>query len=97
MNESRCFKNAALKEVLEAINAVPIGTAFLEDKEGKLVGIFTDGDFRRLLLNGRELQGNLKDSDFGDFVYAHEGDNVKDLLSKTNEKVRLIPICEYPY
>ncbi len=94
MNESRCFKNAALKVVLEAINAVPIGTAFLEDKEGKLVGIFTDGDFRRLLLNGRELHGNLKDTDFGDFVYAHEGDNVKDLLSKTNEKVRLIPIVD---
>ena len=49
MKDSRCFQNAPLKEVLEAINAEPIGTAFLENKEGELTGVFTDGDLRRAL------------------------------------------------
>jgi len=92
MNKSRCRNNVSLLKLLEAINSEPIGTAFLEDENGRLCGIFTDGDFRRLLLSGRDIKDHLTPDDYGDFVYAIEGEDIHALLQKTNKKFRLIPI-----
>ena len=39
-----------LKETLEEMNKYRLGIACIIDKNSNLVGVFTDGDFRRLLL-----------------------------------------------
>jgi len=59
MIKSKCSVGSNLRVLLEAINEVPYGTAFIEDDNKKLVGIFTDGDFRRLLLKGKGLEDLL--------------------------------------
>ena len=94
MEESSCLYNSSLRQVLEAINAKPAGTAFIKDDNGKLCGIVTDGDFRRLLLKGKGLEDNLSKKDFGDFITARQGDRFEDLLKKTNRKIRTIPIVD---
>lgn len=94
MKGSTCLYNASLREVLEAINAEPAGTAFITDDDKKLCGVVTDGDFRRLLLKGKGLEDNLSKSDFGDYVAANQGDRFEDLLKKTNRKIRTIPIID---
>ncbi len=94
MKDSTCLYNASLREVLEAINAEPAGTAFIKDDDEKLCGIVTDGDFRRLLLKGKGLEDALSKSDFGDYVVANQGDRFEDLLKKTNFKIRTIPIID---
>ena len=92
MNKSKCKVGSNLRVLLEAINEVPYGTAFIEDGNNKLVGIVTDGDFRRLLLNGKGLEDLLLQEDLGDFVSAKEGENFDELLKKTNNKINIIPI-----
>lgn len=92
MIKSRCKVGSNLKVILEAINEPPYGTAFVENKSNKLVGIITDGDFRRLLLKGKSLEDNLLIEDLGDFISAQEGENFDKLLQKTNYKIQIIPI-----
>ena len=92
MNKSICKNNVSLLKLLDAINSTPIGTAFLEDEKGRLCGVFTDGDFRRLLLSGRDLKSNITAKDYGEFVYAKEGEDLQKLIQKTNNKYRIIPI-----
>jgi CBS domain-containing protein len=43
-----------LKQALEEMNKFRLGVAFVVDEAGKLTGIFTDGDIRRLLLKSQK-------------------------------------------
>jgi CBS domain-containing protein len=43
-----------LKQALEAMNEFRLGVVCIVDDEGKLIGIFTDGDVRRLLLKSQK-------------------------------------------
>jgi len=95
MNKSICRYDVPMRTLLEAINNEPIGTAFIVDDEDKLCGIITDGDFRRMLLNGRSLDIPLSKLDFpSQFVFARQGEKFEDLLRKTDVKVRLVPIVD---
>ncbi|MEQ8907583.1 MAG: aminotransferase class I/II-fold pyridoxal phosphate-dependent enzyme [Vicingaceae bacterium] len=92
MNQSKCKYNVPLREVLVAVNEKPAGTAFIVDEKDKLCGIFTDGDLRRLLLKGRNLEDKLLKEDLGAFVYAEEGESIEALIKKTNKIIKIIPI-----
>jgi perosamine synthetase len=92
MKNSICRNNVSLRTALAHINADPAGIAFLEDEQGVLKGVVTDGDIRRMLLDGVLLEDSVEGKYHTDFVYAIEGTDIKDLLAKTNKKVRLIPI-----
>lgn len=96
MDKSICRYDAPMRTLLEAINNEPIGTAFIVDDEGRLCGIITDGDFRRMLLAGRSLDKPLSKADLGaDFVYALQGEKFEDILKKTDRKVRVVPIVDH--
>lgn len=92
MKNSICRYDAGMRKLLEAINHEPAGTAFIVDEAGKLCGVVTDGDFRRMLLAGRSLDENLGKSDLGPYVSAQQGQSVDELLKITNKKVRIVPI-----
>ena len=93
MDKSICRYDVPMRGLLEAINEEPIGTAFIVDDEDKVCGIITDGDFRRMLLNGRSLEEPLSKKDFSStFVYATENERFEEVLRKTDTKVRVVPI-----
>lgn len=94
MKDSICLYNAGMRKLLEAVNAAPAGIAFIVDEKGKLCGVITDGDFRRLLLAGRSLDENLRKEDLKSFVSAKKGENVQSLVLKTDKMVRLIPLVD---
>jgi len=48
-------KNARVKDVLLKITKMRAGSAAIVDGNGKLIGIFTDGDLRRHFEEGRDL------------------------------------------
>ncbi len=81
-----------MRKLLEAINHAPAGIAFITDENERLCGVVTDGDFRRMLLAGKSLDESLSKEDLNDYVYAMQGEKMEDLLSKTDRKVRIIPI-----
>lgn len=94
MKQSICPVNVGMRDLLVAINNEPAGIAFITDETGKLCGVITDGDFRRLLLNGRSLDESLRSTDLNSFVVAQQGEDIHALISKTNKRVRLIPIVD---
>jgi perosamine synthetase len=92
MNQSKCRVGVKLRSLLEAINEEPFGTAFIENEQDVLVGIITDGDFRRMLLNGKELDDTIEKVDLSSFISANKGEDFDKLIAKTNHKINIIPI-----
>ena len=90
--KSITHKDISLSKLLEVLNHAPAGVAFIIDDDQKLCGVVTDGDLRRWLLNGYNLASSLSSIELGNFVYAKEGTSVKEILKKTDKKIRLIPI-----
>lgn len=56
-----------LKEALEMMTAARLGIACITDEDGKLIGLFTDGDLRRLLLRSQKPLSAL----FADDIIVH--------------------------
>jgi arabinose-5-phosphate isomerase len=56
-----------LKSTLTAMNKRRLGVAAIVDEQGKLLGIFTDGDVRRLLLKQQKPFAQL----FADDIVRH--------------------------
>ena len=50
-------KNASLKDVIFEMTSKRLGTTTVVDDNGKLIGIITDGDLRRLLERNMEING----------------------------------------
>ena len=79
-----------LKETLEKMNYYKLGVACVIDKNQKLKGLFTDGDFRRLLLKSQRPLSRIFIEDIIDIV----GENffTIDLESKLDEAINLMEI-----
>jgi len=92
MEKSICKQNVSMRKLLEAINEEPAGIAFVVDDDGKLSGVVTDGDFRRMLLAGKSLDESLQHSDLGAFVFAKEGQTMEEMMKITDKRVRTVPI-----
>ena len=56
-------KNTILKETLDKMNYYRLGVACIVDRNNKLLGIFTDGDLRRKLLNVQKPWSSLLSDD----------------------------------
>lgn len=95
MKESIVNYQSDIITIIEAINAVPAGIAFLTDQNGKFHSVFTDGDLRRMLLKEKGLNKNLSEAYFNrSSVIARQGENIQELMNKTSKKVRIIPILD---
>lgn len=57
-----------LKETLERMNLYKLGVACIVDNDQKLKGVFTDGDFRRLLLKSQRPLSRIFIEDIIDIV-----------------------------
>lgn len=55
------------KEALEMMSASKLGLACVVDEDGRLIGLFTDGDLRRLLLKSQKPLSAL----FADDIIDH--------------------------
>lgn len=87
-----CHYNMTIKEVMMHINENSRGTAFIIDDVGKLEGIVTDGDIRRLLISGFGLNDRIKPHINRGFIYAMENDKPTDILEKFSNDISIIPI-----
>jgi perosamine synthetase len=81
----------SLREAMVIVNHKPAGFSFLIENQ-KLVGMLTDGDIRRAILNGFGLGQNLKELDLPMCKFAFDTDSYEVKLSKMNGKIRVLPI-----
>ena len=75
---------STLLEVMQAINKQAIQIALITDKDNKLVGTVTDGDIRRGLLNGFNLESNCASimNNMPNYALKDDQSKINDIISK---------------
>ena len=87
--------DASIREAVEAIDAGAVEIALVADSERRLLGTITDGDVRRAMLRGVDLDGPIDEVIHRDPVTAPTGTTREELLSlMTSRGVETIPLLE---
>ena len=60
INNFKISKDSSLREALELIDKNQSGTIFVIDRDNIVIGVVTDGDIRRKLLKGVQLEDGLE-------------------------------------
>lgn len=94
INRLLCNQNQTLLEALQIINDNAKGAVFVIDDSGVMIGILTDGDIRRVLLNGKTLHDKVGDIARTEFASGKTSDSYETLLSKLNDKIKIIPVLD---
>lgn len=89
-----CDKECDIETVLRCIDNNGKKVAFLVDEKGVMVGLLTDGDIRRILLNGHGLKEKALKYAQKDFVYAYITDSSENVKKLFNAIVTVIPLID---
>lgn len=87
-----CNTQTSLIDAWKMINENGKNTVFIEDEKEKLCGLLTDGDIRRYLLAGGKLDIMVQKIMNTRYVFATDQESHSQLIEKTNEAVKIIPI-----
>lgn len=87
-----CHQKSTIKDVMMCIDRNARGTAFIVDDEDRLIGVITDGDIRRLLIEGYGINDPIEMHMNRRFIYALDTDNLQDITKKFDYRIRIIPI-----
>lgn len=90
----KCNINDSLLQVMSVININAKGLAFVTDNSGHLCGIVTDGDIRRIILQGKSLSVAVGNIISKDYIYAVDGDSYESMMAKMSDRVKMIPIVD---
>jgi perosamine synthetase len=82
-----------LKECMSIIDKHALGISFVL-KSGLLVGVLTDGDIRRALLNNSSLEDTVDSVMNRKFVSFHVGTESKIIRESFNQRIRHIPLLD---
>lgn len=91
-----------LIEALKVINSIGIGplVLFVVSNNNKMVGTLTDGDIRRALIRGININDKISEAMHRDFNFLRKGvdDDVDNIQKQRELKMKLIPVLdEYNY
>ena len=93
---ARVTPQTTVLETLMAMTRAKSGSAAVADDAGKLVGIFTDGDFRRHIAEGREILSDPVEKHMtAGPVFVHADSYASDLLKVFEKKsIDDLPVCD---
>jgi len=86
--------HSTLREVLERLNAGVQGVILMVDDQGRLCGLFTDGDARRALLGGAALDAAAAVHMNRRFTAGRVGVGRQENLKLLTEKIRHVPVLD---
>ncbi len=92
LNKLKCDINSSLIDAWKTINENTKGSAFIVDKNNKLLGVVTDGDIRRFLISGGRLESGVEAAMNREFTFGYDDEPQDKLLKKLNERVKILPI-----
>lgn len=87
-------ENASLRETLARIEANKHGLILTTNAAGAVVGLATDGDIRRKLLEGGSLDDAASSCANPDFVWADRATSRELLLKQLDHRIRVIPLLD---
>jgi D-glycero-alpha-D-manno-heptose-7-phosphate kinase len=85
-------ENLTLREALNKIELNHLGLIFGVNDENKVIGVATDGDIRRDLLQGKILEDTISSTINRDFVWVGNNISREFLLKQLDHKIKAIPI-----
>ena len=94
INKILCSGKSTLLETLKVINGNGKGIVFVVNNAKQVQGVLTDGDIRRLLLKGLSLKEKIIKYVNKNFVYALSDQSQEEIISKFNEKIKIIPVVD---
>jgi D-glycero-alpha-D-manno-heptose-7-phosphate kinase len=86
--------HALLRDALQFIEANNLGLVFVCDGGGVVIGVATDGDIRRHLLQGGSLDDPIMVYANTEFVWADSRTPREVLLKKLDARIRAIPLLD---
>ncbi len=92
-------QNSTVKEVLERFNETAIfteksGFAIIADKDGKCIGVVSDGDIRRKLLEGISMDSPIETVANRDFSFVTDKDSSYKILRQFDKAVTNLPVLD---
>ena len=92
-------KEATLKEVLERFNETAIhtensGFGIITDKDGRCIGVVSDGDIRRKLIEDISIDVSIKVAMNKEFSFVTKEDNSHKILRQFDNKVVNLPVLD---
>jgi D-glycero-alpha-D-manno-heptose-7-phosphate kinase len=85
-------ERASIREALFRIEANHHGIIFTTDDLGAVIGLATDGDIRRKLLDGASLDDPIGASANAEFIWATADTPREILLKKLDHRIKIIPL-----
>lgn len=88
-------QSASVREALMQIDKNAHGVAFVVNDASRLIGVVTDGDIRRALLNGNLFLGDRVSSIYNsNFVSLPANSEPEEIFSALNEKIQILPLID---
>ena len=90
------FDEDPVHRAFEKINANNMRIVFVVDEYGVLIGVVTDGDLRRWILNQKtiDLQRPVSDAVNTEFTYCRDDNQPNRIEAKFSRKVEFIPLVD---
>ena len=85
--------NSTIEECMEIIGKFESGISYILSKE-KLVGIVTDGDIRRALLNDAQLSDSVEKIMNKNFISLPVNSNCSIIRAAFNKRIKFIPLID---
>lgn len=89
------YEDAPIKETLSRIDHSPLKIGLVVNRRKRLIGIITDGDVRRGILRGKDL--NAANSEFmnENFCALHQGESESSVVEQaTSLNIHVIPVLD---
>lgn len=91
----KLMPSSTIKEALKIIDSGAMQIAIVVDEDGKLIGTITDGDIRRGLLNGLDLNSLIEPIIYKNPTVAKISDTKEEILKKAlAKKLHQIPVVD---
>lgn len=95
IDKIKLHPTSSIKEAMRAIDEGAMKIAVVVDDDFKLVGVLTDGDIRRALLNDFSLHSEIKDIIQKNPVVCYVNDSKEQILAKSlGKKIYHMPILD---
>lgn len=88
-------ENATISETLSKIEDNTRGFSIVLNHKDQVVGIVTDGDIRRKLLEGISIEDSIKICNNTNFIKAFENTPREVLLKQLDQKIKFIPVLNF--
>lgn len=96
LSKNTIKNTSTIIDALKKLNELPLLLIlFVVDDNNKVVGTLTDGDIRRALIKGSNLDDNIKDVIFTGFSYLVDGeDNFEKLKEFRTRSLKAVPLID---